>query len=146
MDSGRLPTTVGYLLAQVCKAHYSRARTLLDEVGLYRGQQFVLCTLWDKEGITQSELADVLQVHPATVTNALKRMDRSGFVERRNDPQDQRVSRVYLTDAGREIRGAVEGIWAELEEQTMAGFSQDERETLEHLLQRVCENLQGKGA
>lgn len=144
MESGRLPTTIGYLLAQVCKAHYARARAVLDDIGLYRGQQFVLCALWDQEGITHSELADVLHVHPATVTNALKRMERAGFVERRSDPTDQRLSRVYLTDVGREIRGAVEGIWAELEEQTIAGFSETERETLERLLERVCENLERK--
>lgn len=144
METGELPTTIGYLLAHVCKAHYSRARTLLDEIGLYRGQQFVLCTLWAQEGITHSELADELHVHPATVTNALKRMERAGFVERRPDPADQRVSRVYLTDAGREIQGAVERLWNDLEEETMAGFDDAEREMLEHLLERVCENLEGK--
>ncbi len=119
-------------------------RALLDEIGLYRGQQFVLCTLWTQEGITHSELADVLHVHPATVTNALKRMERAGFVERRPDPADQRVSRVYLTDAGREIQGAVERLWNDLEEETMAGFDNAEREMLERLLERVCDNLEGK--
>ncbi len=144
MGRAKLPTTIGYLLAQVCKAHYSRARALLDEIGLYRGQQFVLCTLWTQEGITHSELAEVLHVHPATVTNALKRMERAGFVDRRPDPADQRVSRVYLTDAGREIQGAVERLWNELEEETMAGFDDAEREMLEHLLERVCGNLEKK--
>ncbi len=144
MADGRLPRTIGYLLSHVCKAHYGRARALLDDIGLYRGQQFVLCALWDQEGITHSELAEVLHVHPATVTKALKRMERAGFVERRPDPADQRVSRVFLTDAGREIRGAVEGIWADLEEETMAGFSESERKTLERLLERVCENLEAK--
>ncbi len=145
MERERLSTTLGYLLTHVCKAHYSRARAMLDEIGLYRGQQFVLCTLWAEEGLTHSELSERLHVHPATVTNALKRMERAGFLERRSDPEDQRVSRVYLTDAGREIRGAVERVWAELEEQTFQGFSAKERETLERLLQRVHENLEGKG-
>jgi DNA-binding MarR family transcriptional regulator len=144
MKRERLSATTGYLLAQVCKAHHARARALLDEIGLYRGQQFVLCALWAEEGLTHSDLADRLHVHPATVTNALKRMERAGFLERRPDAEDQRVSRVYLTDAGREIRGAVEQVWAELEEQTLEGFSHEERETLEHLLERVRENLEGQ--
>jgi DNA-binding MarR family transcriptional regulator len=144
MGRERLSTTTGYLLAHVCRAHHARARALLDEIGLYRGQQFVLCALWKREGVTHSELAERLHVHPATVTNALKRMERAGFLERRSDPQDQRVSRVYLTDAGREIRGAVERIWSELEDETLEGFSPEERATLERLLERVRENLEGE--
>ena len=142
MDETRLSGTLGYLLGRVCKSHYFRARTLLEDLGLYRGQQFVLCALWKEEGITHSELADRLGVHPTTVTNAVKRMERSGFVERRPDPRDERVSRVYLTDAGRGIRGAVERVWAELEEETLDGFSDEERETLARLLDRIRENLE----
>lgn len=145
MEHERLSTSIGYLLAGVCKAHHARARALLDEIGLYRGQQFVLCTLWQEEGMTHSELADHLHVHPATVTNALKRMERAGFLERRPDPEDQRVSRVYLTDAGREIRSEVERVWATLEERTLEGFSAGERETLERLLERLYGNLQRHG-
>lgn len=144
MQRERLSTTLGYVLTHVCKAHYSRARAMLDEIGLYRGQQFVLCALWDEEGLTHSELADRLHVHPATVTNALKRMERAGFLERRPDPEDQRVSRVYLTDAGSEIRGDVERMWADLEAQTFQGFSAEERKTLERLLERVHENLEAR--
>ena len=143
MERRELSATIGYALTHVCKAQYRRARAMLDEIGLYRGQQFVLCALWDEEGLTHSELADRLRVHPATVTNALKRMERAGFLERRADPKDQRVSRVYLTDAGRDIRGAVERVWAELERQTFSGFSEGERQMLEGFLDRVRGNLQG---
>lgn len=146
MEREKLSTTIGYLLAQICRAHHARARALLDDIGLYRGQQFVLCALWAEEGLTHSELADRLHVHPATVTNALKRMERAGFLERRSDPDDQRVSRVYLTEAGREIRGDVEQTWTKLEGQTFAGFSQEEREKLEGFLERVYANLEKGGA
>jgi DNA-binding MarR family transcriptional regulator len=71
-------------------------------------------------------------------------MERAGFLERQSDPQDQRVSRVYLTDEGREIRGAVEELWAELEGQTLEGFSDEEREALERFLERIYENLEGE--
>ncbi len=142
MECQKLSSTMGFLLARICRAHYRRARALLDDVGLYRGQQFVLCALWKEEGLTHSDLADHLGVSPATVTNALKRMEQAGFLERRPDPQDQRVSRVYLTEAGREIRGAVEEIWGELEQETLQGFSPEERQALERLLQRICANLE----
>lgn len=145
MDEARLSGTLGYLLGRVCRAHYSRARTLLDDLGLYRGQQFVLCVLWKEEGITHSELAERLHVHPTTVTNAIKRMERAGFVERRADPEDKRVSRVYLTEAGREIQDAVERTWAELEKRTLQGFSAEERDTMRGFLERIHENLTDLG-
>mgnify|MGYP001042433447 CR=1 FL=1 len=143
MAEGTLSGTIGYLLARVCKAHHFRVRELLHEIGLYRGQQFVLCALWREEGLTHSELAERLSVHPATVSNALKRMERAGFLERRPDPVDQRVSRVYLTPQGREIQGDVERVWARLERQTFNGFGEEEQRTLEGFLERIHENLEG---
>ena len=136
-----LQQATSQLLVQTCKLLRIRAHALLEEVGLYGGQQFVLMALWEKEGITHSELAEQLHVRPATVTNALKRMERAGFVERRQDTEDQRVSRVYLTDAGRNIRDAVEGVWHELEEQTFAGFSSEDGALLNQFLLRIRNNL-----
>ncbi len=136
-----LQQATSQLLVQTCKLLRIRAHALLEEIGLYGGQQFVLMALWQKEGITHSELAEQLHVRPATVTNALKRMERAGFVERRQDTEDQRVSRVYLTDAGRNIRDAVEGVWRELEEQTFAGFSSEDGALLNQFLLRIRNNL-----
>lgn len=129
------------LLGQVCKLHFSRARTLLEELGLFRGQPPLLFALWEKEGLTHSELAGRLHVQPATITKMIKRMERAGFVERRPDAEDQRVSRVYLTEAGRNIRDAVEGALRQLEEQTLAGFSSEERALLNQFLLRIRNNL-----
>jgi DNA-binding MarR family transcriptional regulator len=82
-----------------------------------------------------------LHVQPATITKMIKRMERAGFVERSHDTEDQRVSRVYLTDAGRNIRDAVEGVLRELEEQTFAGFSSEECALLNQFLFRIRHNL-----
>lgn len=139
-----LQQATSHLLVQMCKLLRVRAHALLEEIGLYGGQQFVLMALWENEGITHSELAEQLHVRPATITNALKRMERAGFIERRQDAEDQRVSRVYLTDAGRNIRGAVEEVWRELEEQTFADFSSEERALLNQFLLRIRDNLMRK--
>jgi DNA-binding MarR family transcriptional regulator len=141
MPQERVSESINFLLAQVCRLHYSRARTLLEEFGLFRGQPPLLFALWEKEGHTHSELAEHLHVQPATITKMIKRMERAGFVERCQDTEDQRVSRVYLTDAGRDIRDAVEGVWRELEAQTFAGFSSEERALLSQFLLRIRDNL-----
>ena len=81
-DCAPLPQTMSYLLAQVCKLHCQLADELLNGIGLHVGQEMVLCALWEMEGVTQTELGDHLAVRPATVTNALKRLERKGLVER----------------------------------------------------------------
>jgi DNA-binding MarR family transcriptional regulator len=138
--------TTSYALARTCKLLRARAHALFDEVGLHRGQQFVLGALWQREGCTQSELAQKLHVRPATITNMLQRMERAGLVTRRPDEGDLRVSRVHLTDAGREIRGPVERAWGDLNEQAFTGFSPEQRSLLAGFLHRIQENLAGAPA
>lgn len=141
MTLNQMQETTGYLLSQVCKLRRARGSTLLEKLGLYRGQHFILSILWEQEGLTHSELAEQLHVRPATITNALKRMEKAGLVERRRDTKDQRVSRVYLTDAGRNVRSEVERVWAELEERTFAGFDTKDRHLFRRLLLHIHKNL-----
>lgn len=135
------PESVDYLLAQICRLHHSRAHTLLEEIGLYRGQPPVLGMLWEQEGRTHSELAERIHVTPATVSKMIQRMEKAGFVIRRPDAEDQRISRVYLTDAGRAILSDVKHAMDELESETFAGFTEEELAWSRKLLLRIRENL-----
>jgi DNA-binding MarR family transcriptional regulator len=136
------PESLDFLLAQICRLHHARIHTLLEELGLYRGQPPMLFALWEREGATHGELAARLHVKPATITKMITRMEKAGFVERRSDPQDQRVSRVYLTDAGRSIRARVEQVWRTLEEEIFEGFSTEECDLLQRLFLQMRENLE----
>ncbi len=129
------------LFVQVARLHHARAHTLLEAIGLYRGQPQMLYALWEQDGQTHSKLAARLHVQPATMTKMVQRMEKAGFVERRGDPADQRVSRVYLTTAGRTIRAEVEQVWHTLEAETFAEFSAEERVLLCRWLQQMRANL-----
>jgi DNA-binding MarR family transcriptional regulator len=76
----------------------------------------------------------------------VQRMERAGLVTRRHDAEDERLSRVYLTDAGRSIHGAAEAAWRRLEAQAFAGFTADERLLLDDFLPRIQRNLTGPTA
>jgi DNA-binding MarR family transcriptional regulator len=71
--------------------------------GLSLSQFDVLATLWHGEGITQQELAERLLVTKGNVVGLIDRVGAAGWVERRPDPEDRRVNRLYLTDAGRKL-------------------------------------------
>jgi DNA-binding MarR family transcriptional regulator len=133
--------SIDYLLAQVCRLHHARVHVLLEGIGIYRGQPPVLFMLWEQEGRTHSELAKHIHVQPATITKMIQRMERAGFVERRSDPDDERVSRVYLTDTGRAIQTEMQQIFEGLEQEALAGFSADERVSLRQLLSKIRDNL-----
>ena len=129
------------LFSQICRLKHARVHTLYEALGLYRGQPRVLHALWDREGLTHTELSRLLRVQPATITKMIQRMEKAGFVERRHDVEDQRVSRVYSTAAGRAIRQDVQQVWRRLEEEAFASFSEEERALLRGFFFRIRDNL-----
>ncbi|MGC9396364.1 MAG: MarR family winged helix-turn-helix transcriptional regulator [Anaerolineae bacterium] len=133
--------SLDFLLAQVCKAHRARMFTLFEDLGLYHGQPPMLFALWDQDGQTHTELAGRLHIQASTVTKMVQRMEKAGFVERRDDPADQRVSRVYLTPAGYAIREDVNRVWRQLEDDTFAGFTLEEQVLLRRFFLQMRENL-----
>ena len=135
------PKSLDRLLGDVCRLKRKRMHVLLHGLGLHRGQTSVLRALWEEEGLTHTELTRRLHVRPATITKMIARMERAGFVERRSDPHDQRVSRVYLTEAGRNVREEVQRIWRTLDEEVLVGFTPQEQESLRQFLLRIRENL-----
>jgi MarR family transcriptional regulator, organic hydroperoxide resistance regulator len=141
MTNGNGEIPLSHLVPQVCRMHHTRSQALFGSIGLHRGQPFLLSVLWKEEGLAHSELAARMHVTPATITKMLQRMEDSGFVHRQPDPDDQRVSRVYLTEHGRVVRQRVADMWQTLENETFAGFTSEERDALAGLLSRVRSNL-----
>jgi len=132
---------IGFQVLQVHKAHRQRAEAALNKLGIHTGQEMVLLQLWIEEGIPQSQLAASMEVEPPTATKMLQRMERAGLIERRADPEDARVSRVYLTARSRALEQPVLSVWKQLEAQTVAGLSLTEQILLHRLLIQVLTNL-----
>jgi len=135
------PGSLDILFFQVSRLHHARAHEQLEALGLHHGQPPLLRALWEQEGLTHTELAQLLQVRPATITRMLQRMERAGFVVRRPDAEDQRLSRVYLTVAGRAVRASLQQVILSMEARTFAGLTAEERATLRRYLLRIRENL-----
>ena len=55
------------------------------------------------EGLKQSELAEILDLQPISLTRLLDRLADNGLIERRADPNDRRANRLYLTPAARPL-------------------------------------------
>jgi DNA-binding MarR family transcriptional regulator len=135
------PAEMDFLLANIGHLHHMRAHQLLEGIGLYRGQPPVLFALWDQEGLTQTELCECVKISPATLTKMLQRMEKSGFIQRRPDAQDQRVTRVFLTETGRAIQNQVEDVWKTMQRDAFGNFTEEELIQMRKFLIQVRDNL-----
>ena len=132
------------LLAQFAQGYRALSRALMDQIALHRSQAMVLCKLFDQDGMNQSEIAQQLSVQGATVTDMLQRMEEAGLVSRRRDADDNRLVRVYLTDAGHEKERAIAEQFLALESVVFQGFDETERAQLRELLGRALANIDRK--
>ena len=133
--------TTGYALAKVCRAHRRGVGELLAGVGLHTGQEMVLIELWERDGLRGGELAARLGVEPPTVTKMLRRLENCGLIERRQDPDDARSFRVFLTQEGHALEEPVIHCWEQVEEKTLSSLNQEERRIFNELLTKVRAGL-----
>ena len=102
---------------QLCFALYSASlamtklyKPLLDALGLTYPQYLVMLALWERDGLTVSELGERLFLDSGTLTPLLKRLEAAGLLVRLRDVQDERRVRISLTPAGRALREGAERI------------------------------------
>jgi DNA-binding MarR family transcriptional regulator len=96
---------------QLCFALHaaSRAMTagygpLLAELGLTYPQYVVMLVLWEKDGVSVSQIGERLALDSATLTPLLKRLEAQGVIERKRSREDERVVEVFLTGAGKRLQ------------------------------------------
>jgi DNA-binding MarR family transcriptional regulator len=129
------------VLAQFSQIFRSVSDTFTEQVDASRGQAMVLCTVALADGLTQSEIADQLSVQGATVTTMLQKMEEAGLVIRRRDPDDNRLVRVYLTEAGFQKERVINAQFGRMQELVFKGMSLEERALLRRWLQQIIANI-----
>ncbi|WP_084965148.1 MarR family winged helix-turn-helix transcriptional regulator [Thermoactinospora rubra] len=141
-----LDETLTYALIKIAKMHRYRVAAELTGLGLHVGQEMLLNQLWREDGLPQSELIARLGVEPPTVTKALQRLERAGFVRRTPDPHRPRMIRVHLTEEGRRLREPVEDIWRRADEELLSRLDPADRQTLVHLIFSLwtCPSAEGE--
>jgi DNA-binding MarR family transcriptional regulator len=135
------PYSIGYrikLLSQLLTRKFSEK---LEPFGLTQFHWLVLCCLWETDGLATSSIGDRLQQVGGTLTGVLDRMEERGLIRRGRDPEDRRVWRIWLTDAGKELEQTLPPVALALREQLMEGISPEERAVFSQILNRAIANL-----
>lgn len=110
-------------------------------LGISRAQWTVLVRLDRCEGLKQSELADVLDLQPISLTRLLDRLAENGLIERRADPNDRRANRLYLKPAARPLLEQLGKLGENLMETILDGLTSESRERLLRDLVVMKDNL-----
>lgn len=96
----------------------------------------------EKDGTTPAELSRRLLVTAGNLTGLLDRIEKAGLVKRRPDPQDRRVTRVHLTNKGRELAKKVIPIHAKDIQEIISGLNMNELKHLRQLLEKLIDSFE----
>lgn len=96
--------SLGYLISVLARLLDRSLNARLQQHGSSFGQWPVLLALWAEDGLLQIDLARRAAIEPATLVLTLDRMERDGFVRRQRLSHDRRLSGIYLTAKGRQLR------------------------------------------
>jgi MarR family transcriptional regulator for hemolysin len=132
---------IGFLLTDVSHLLRKVIDRRLQPQGLTRAQWAVLASLANGEGVTQSDLADQLEIEKSTAGRLIDHMADNGWVERRPIPGDRRSWGVHLTERARPLIARVEEIVRKTREEALRGLEEDEKRVLSAAVETMKANL-----
>jgi len=133
--------SIGCLLVESARVLRKVFDRRMESLGVTRSQWQGLVHLCHHEGISQSELAERLEIEQPSLVRLLHRLEKSGLIERRVDEHDRRIKRVYLGNGSATLIEAIEVERDALREEFLSGLNKKERELVVTLLGRVKMNL-----
>jgi MarR family transcriptional regulator for hemolysin len=113
----------------------------VKKLGVTRSQWSVLMNLKCREGITQSELAELVEIEKPSLVRLLDKLEDSGMVMRKGDKEDRRIKRVYLTESAWGLIAEINKEGLILRKEFLMGISEENQKNLIELLGKVKHNL-----
>jgi DNA-binding MarR family transcriptional regulator len=131
----------GYLLNDVTRHLRRQFDRRAMRLGLTRAQWRALKTIARKEGMSQAELAEQLEMEPIPVGRVIDRLQQAGFVERRADPADRRRWCLHLAARAHRVVDDMDAIALQLRAEALVGISRADVAMLVDVLDRIKKNL-----
>jgi MarR family transcriptional regulator for hemolysin len=137
-----LSRNFGFLVNDVARLMRTAYDRRIRKLGLTRAQWWVLTHLFRGDGVSQTELAETLEIEKPTLGRLLDRLEAKRWIRREHDARDRRIWRVHLTEEVEPALRTMRAIAAELRRDALAGLSAAERERFVDTLLRIKSNLQ----
>lgn len=137
-----LDRNFGLILHDVARLLRTNFDRRVRDMGLTRSQWWVLTHLYREDGLTQTELAELMEIEKPSLGRLLDRLEAKKWIERADDPKDRRVNRVYLTVDVRPMVREMRQHASDVRQHALGGLSDNQREQLVDTLLQIKENLQ----
>lgn len=124
-----------------------RARTQefsSHDFNMMDGKGRLLSVLQQKDGLTQRELGEALDIRPSSVGELVRKLENTGLVMRKNNEMDRRVMNVYLTEDGREIVSSASSVQEDIQANVFQEITGDEKENFTLVLDKMITSLEEK--
>jgi len=141
MQPGSRRREFAFLLNDVARLLRTCADQKARQFGMTRAQWAVLARLQRSQGLKQSELADMLDLQPITLTRLLDRLSANELIERRPDPDDRRANRLFLTPAAGPLMEHLNALGDDLMASVLDDIDDDAVDATVQMLGRAKENL-----
>jgi len=141
MPNFSIERDLAFLLADTARLLRTCADQEARQFGMTRAQWAVLFRLERAQGLKQSELADLLEVQPITLTRLIDRLCDNGLIERRSDPNDRRAKRLFLTPAAKPVMTQLTAVTERMMASVLAGLDRPAREAVVASLATIKNNL-----
>ena len=133
---------IGYSITDVGRLLRTVFERRVRAVGLTRAQWLVIARVHRRPGLSQSEVADLLEIEKASAGRLVDRMEAKGWLRRRDDANDRRVNRLHLTPEANRLHAAIWPIAEATVDEALGDLSEKERRALTGFMTRVKSKLQ----
>ncbi|MGE0850245.1 MAG: MarR family winged helix-turn-helix transcriptional regulator [Hyphomicrobiaceae bacterium] len=134
---------IGFAISDVGRLMRTVFERRVRAFGLTRAQWLVIARVHRRPGLSQSAVADLLEIEKAPAGRLIERMEAKGWVERRDDASDRRINRLHLTSEGERLHAAIWPLAESTVDAALGELTAEERRRLTHLMSRVKATLQG---
>jgi len=137
-----------YRVDEFCGFHIHRTdlglknyyKEILSSFEITPDQWVIMMILWEKDGITQKEIAERAYRDETTVGRMIYNLEKKEFIKRLQDKSDRRFLRVYVTDKGKKLKREVYGVSIEAQKRVTQGVTEEELTFLNEILCKIFKN------
>ncbi len=133
--------SIGFLIYELSRLLRRNFDQRVQSLGLTQAQWRAIAHIAHNEGCNQITLAAILEVRPITLSRLLDRLQASGWVDRREDPDDRRATRLYLNENAMPLLKKMAEQAMLTRQQALSGMNEDEYRQLFALLKKMKMNL-----
>ena len=145
-DLSTFPTdqSIAYLAREITRIYTRDLQNAIAVHGILIGQYHFLRVLWEKDQITQRELANAVGMKESTTFTALAGMEKQGLLTRKRDSDDRRKMTIKLTDKGRALRSMLIPVAKAVNDRPLKDLNTNEIFHLKTVLEKLRDNLAGE--